>query len=514
MAEPKFLLDTNIFIALEDPKVVPPQVAVFAQKSSLHGVALYLDEACVADIRRDPNLERRTATLSKLAKFPLLESVAHRGLDLQQQRFGAIKNEHDRCDVQMLDTLDLGIVDFLISEDLGIHRRADMAGLRSRVFTVQDAIGWIQRTFEPKDFQLRYILARKAHQISIEDPLFLSLREDYPEFDQWFAKCRRQHRDCWTVEIAGQLAGLVIRKEESHAEARTVHPGPRILKICTLKMKTEFQGEKFGEQLLKKIFWFAQGNAYNLIYLTVFPKQEVLIPLLQKFGFSATHTQNYGELVMERPIALGPLPPRSPERSALAADFIVYPRFYEGTDVAKYIVPIRAEFHIILFPEIAEAHDLPMFPNERFLVAGQLRDRTPGNTIRKVYICRAATRSLKPGDVLLFYLSKTPELSRSQCLTTLGIVEQTHFATTARELIQLVGRRSVYSHESLDAMIPSQDSPVLVIEFLLSGHLDPPISLSTLLKARALTNRPAQSIKRVDPNAYEALKLQMRVGFQ
>jgi hypothetical protein len=37
-------------------------------------------------------------------------------------------------------------------------------------------------------------------------------------------------------------------------------PPERILKVCTFKMKREYQGEKFGEQLLKKILWFAQGN--------------------------------------------------------------------------------------------------------------------------------------------------------------------------------------------------------------------------------------------------------------
>jgi ribosomal protein S18 acetylase RimI-like enzyme len=411
MTESKFLLDANIFIALEDPKVVASEVAALAQKSSLHRLPMYLDEACIDDIRRDGNLERRSATLSKLAKFPLLQRVAHRSRESQQTRFGLIKDEHDRCDVQMLDTLDLGVVDFLITEDIGVQRRAERAGLRQRVFTVREALIWIQRTFEPKEFQLRFIVSRKTHQISLEDPLFRSLRQDYPEFDDWFSKCRREHRDCWTVEINGQLAGLVIRKEETHAQAGTIHPGPRILKICTLKMKAEFQGERFGEQLLKKIFWFAQGNGYNLLYLTVYPKQELLISLLQRFGFMITQTRQDGELIMERPIALGTLPPRRAEEDVLTADFQIYPRFYDGPEVSKYVVPIKPEFHIILFPEIAEVKAVPLFPGAQFLVTNPSGALMPGNTIRKVYICRSPTRSLKSGDVILFYLSKMPATS-------------------------------------------------------------------------------------------------------
>src|SRR5277367_2149715 len=96
----KLLLDANILIALEDPRVVPPGVAALAQKSQLHSIALFLDEACIEDIKRDPNLMRREATLSKLEKFPVLVSVAHRPLPEQVTRYGAINDQNDWCDVQ------------------------------------------------------------------------------------------------------------------------------------------------------------------------------------------------------------------------------------------------------------------------------------------------------------------------------------------------------------------------------------------------------------------------------
>jgi hypothetical protein len=42
----------------------------------------------------------------------------------------------------------------------------------------------------------------------------------------------------------------------------------------------DFQGEKFGELLLKQVLWFAQSNFYDLVYLTAFPQQAFLIDLL------------------------------------------------------------------------------------------------------------------------------------------------------------------------------------------------------------------------------------------
>jgi len=516
MGGSKLLLDANIFIPMEDPKVVPPGVATLAQKAHLYGISLYLDEACIDDIKHDQNLERREATLSKLTKFPVLNDVAHRSEADRVKRFGAINNDNDRCDVTMLDTLDLGVVDFLITEDIGVLRRAERAGLRERVFTVQETLAWIQRTFEPKEFRLRYIIARKAHQVSTEDPLFVGLREDYPGFDAWFAKCRNTHRDCWIVEIDRQLAGLVIWKDETHAEALTKHPGPRILKVCTLKMKPGYYGEKFGEQLLKKILWFAQGNSYDLVYLTVFPRHEILISLLRTFGFEVTQERSNGELVMERPMLIGVVPTLCCEEQALAFDLRSYPRFYDGPVVRKYIIPIKSDFHIVLFPEIGEASDLPLFPGQEFLVTSSHRgrDRTPGNTIRKVYICRSPTRTLDAGDVLLFYLSKSNDLKRSQSVTTVGIVEQARLAENSGQLLRLVGRRSVYPREILEAMDPTDASPVLVIDFLLTGHFRPHVPLRKLLESGAFVGSPPQSIKRIETGAYKAVMASTEVGFE
>jgi len=479
----------------------------------MHGLSLYLHEASVLDMERDRNMTRREVTRSKQEKFEILRGIAHRSADILLARFGPVRDDNDRCDVWLLDTLDLSIVDFLVTEDIGIHRRAERAQLRNRVFTAREALGWIQRTYEPKDIELRHIASRKVHQIATDDAIFESLREDYRGFDAWLARCRGEHRDCWVVEIEGELAGLVIRKDETHADARTRHPGPKVLKICTLKMKPEFQGERFGEQLLKKIFWFAQANRYDLIYLTVYPKHEFLMLLLQTFGFEVTQKREDGELVMERPMAHGTLETRVDRSDILAEDLRFYPRFYDIPAVRKYIVPIQADFHAILFPEIAEAAALPLLPWDRYLlpITGEGR-RTPGNTIRKVYISRSPTRSLLPGDVLLFYLSKTANLDRSQCLTTIGVVEGTHLARSPEELLRLVGRRSVFSQTRLEGMQPTTKSPVLVIDFLLNGHFAPAVPLSTLIAGHVFKRRPPQSIYRLPESVYQSLQSSLQIA--
>ena len=72
--------------------------------------------------------------------------------------------------------------------------------------------------------------------------------------------------------------------------APTHRAGAKILKICTFKVRDEFQGEKFGKLLLKQALWFAQHNKYDMTYVTAFPKQAFLIDLLAYYGFKHTKT--------------------------------------------------------------------------------------------------------------------------------------------------------------------------------------------------------------------------------
>jgi len=353
---------------------------------------------------------------------------------------------------------------------------------------------------------------RKAYEINQDHAIFTSLRSDYSGFDQWFDKCKRQHRDCWVLEIGGHIAGLVIRKDETHAEAGTRQLGSKILKICTFKVMDEFQGEKFGELLLKQVLWFAQRNKYDLTYVTAFPKHAFLIDLLSYYGFKETMKMDNGEIMLEKTILAGVLPPLI--GAALDFDRQHYPRFHDVPTVRKFCVPIRPDYHRRLFPEIAFGTELPLFPTETFgpiLAHGQ--ERTPGNTIRKVYLCRAKITLILPGDVLFFYMSKDGSYAASQSITTVGIAEQVINVTTADDLIRITAKRSVFSAEDMREMKASPISPVKMIDFLLIGHIQSPVRLNTLVTTGVFSNRPPQSIAQLSEEQYAKLKPYVQLGF-
>ena len=248
------------------------------------------------------------------------------------------------------------------------------------------------------------------------------------------------------------------------------------------------------------------------MYVTAYPKQAFLIDLLAYYGFQETMKMGNGEIMLEKPIAKGALP--AIVEDVFAYDRTHYPRFLDGQDVRKFCVPIQPDYHRRLFPEIAFGTELPLFPSERFgLILDHGQERTPGNTIRKVYLCRAQITRLRPGDLLFFYMSKDISYAASQSITTVGIVEQVIDVSTADDLIRQTAKRSVFTADDLRAMNPSANSRVKMIDFLLVGHIDPSVRLTTLISESVFSSRPPQSIAEFAEDRYAALKPFIKLGF-
>lgn len=511
MAVARILIDTNVFIGLEDPRKVDPVAAEFVQLCSAHDVAIFVHEASRQDIARDKNFQRREISESKLEKFQHLKQQRLPVQATLEAEFGTIRKPNDRVDVVLLHALSIGLVDLLVTEDKGIHDRVLLSRLAAQVLTVADALIWLRRTYEPTKVRLPFVEEQKAHEIDQSDPLFDSLRDGYPNFDAWWTKCVKQHRDCWTVTIGDVLAGIVVRKPEARDEAPVKSSGDRILKLCTFKVRSEFRGEKLGELLLKQALWYAQRNNYDIVYLTTYETQTTLMRVLEYFGFEQTHALADGELVFEKTITQQPLR-RIAGVDVFLLDRRSYPRFVLDEDTRIFAVPIQWEYHEKLFPEIAVGTPLPLLPAAHPLLNSS-QDRTPGNSIRKVYLCRAPTRSMRPGDILAFYQSKAEGRIGSQAITSIGVVERVDSVSDPDELLRRTAKRSVFSDVELRQMASEKTSPVLVIDFLLIGHLDVPIPLNALIRERVFRG-PPQSILQIPLQRFQPVRSHFKFGFE
>ncbi len=505
-----YLIDTNIIIGLEDNRTVQPALAALCRIAAQHRVRIFVHEVARDDILRDRNKNRRNISLSKLQKYQLLGKV--RGLkeaDLAEA-YGPLRNSNDRVDATLLHTLKIGAADFLVTEDNGLHDRAQKYSpeLGERVLHVADAVDLLLTTFEPKTSPVRYVEEVSADTIGLTDDIFDSLRADYSGFDDWWRnKCVREHRCCWVVYDDG-LAGIIVRKDETPATTDATLPAQKILKICTFKVRPENRGVKLGELLLKQVFWFAQVNAYDLVYITAYEGQESLINLLEYYGFKSTATKEDGERIYEKLFSQGRLERRDGQ-SIFLTDRLYYPRFISGPNIRAFGVPIKEAYHDTLYPDLKNVNQLDFFG-----MAGIARgSRRPGNTIRKVYLCRAQSNLGPPGSLLFFYKGKSTNLP-SQAMTAVGVFENLDQAFSTTELMRLAGGRSVYSEQELEGWNASGTNPVKVINYLLSGYINPPLSKNKLLEEGIFRNRPPQSIFEIRGDKLNILLAHLNLGFE
>ena len=394
----------------------------------------------------------------------------------------------------------------MVTQDQGLHGRAGKfsAELARRVLFVADAAQLLVTTFEPAKVPIRHVEEVSAHTISLTNPFFDSLRDGYPEFDGWWRNnCVAKRRPCWVVFDDEEIAGLIVRKDETREDTDASLGGNHILKICTFKVSPEKRGVKLGELLLKQALWFAQKNGYDLVYLTAFEAQVSLLSLLEYYGFKNTYSKDNGELVLEKKFVSGPLV-CPPQMTVIEADKLYYPRFVWGGEVRAFGIPIREEYHDTLYPDLKVAVQLDMFGG------GALR--RPGNTIRKVYLCRAQSKLGDPGSILFFYKSSSKNLP-SQSITAVGILEQVALAKSTHELMRLTGGRSVYSENDLEGWGASDARPVKVINYLLVGYADPAVGLHELKRIGIIKGKnPPQSIYEIVSDKVPMLLQQAGLG--
>ena len=504
-----YLIDTNVIIGLEDNHAVKPAFSAFFNLASRHNIGVFVHAAAKDDILRDNNESRRDISLSKLRKFQVIEGVRGFCKEDLDDSFGALKKPNDVVDATMLHALSIGVADFLVTQDKGLHQRArrHSAELGRRVLHIADAVELLKTTFEPKEIPVRFVEEVMAHTIPLGDDIFNTLREDYPEFDLWWRdKCIREHRPCWVVYDNG-VAGLIVRKDENSSNTDAKQKANKILKICTFKVRSEKRGTKLGELLLKKVFWHAQKNNYDLVYVTTYDTQVALIDLLEFYGFVQTQVKSDGELVYEKGFSSKKLV-RARNRDVYYLDRKNYPRFVTSPDVRAFGVPIKESYHDTLFPDLKEVYQDDLF-EQVGLGSGP---RRPGNTIRKVYLCRAPSNLGEAGSLLFFYKGKSRG-NPSQALTAIGVLEEVALANSTIELMRLTGGRSVYSEKQLEGW-NAKVRPVKVINFLLVSYIEPVITSSELIEEGVFNNNPPQSIFEVKKEKIINILKKIDLGFE
>lgn len=466
--------------------ILEPSLANFVRLAGVGGHQLLYHPASKSDIDRDKDVQRRARTLARLQQYSRLEGAP------PSPRNTPETSANDACDNDILHALECSAVHALVTEDKEIHTKARHAGFGDRVYNIQTAEDWLRRLHEPAEVQLPNIEDVPMYSLTSQlgVPLFDSLRASYdtPErsFNKWFHDKAQTGRKAWIARTEdGAVEAICIyamqTDEVINDASETLHG--LSLKLCTFKVGEQIRGRKIGELFLKAAFRFATENRCENIFIHSSDDQFYLLELLGDFGFR--QRGNYGADVML--VKAHPSSPPSDDMAAIDYAKFYFPHYRHDASVQKFLVPIRPQYHRILFPDMVRQ--------------GQLfsGSSVAGNAIKQAYLCKAQTNQVQPGDVVLFYRT-----GDEKAVTTTGIVERYEVHGNATNIMQIVSRRTVYSQKDIEAMATS---PTKVMLFRLAGHFQKSIPYAALTQA-GIVSGPIQSITKIsDDSFFKLLKL-------
>jgi predicted nucleic acid-binding protein len=434
----RVLLDTNIIVHREASTVVKQQIGtLFRWLDRLHYTKC-VHPLSVKEIRkhRDPNV---VATFEiKLSSYTILRTQAPQSPEIAALR-ALDATENSRNDTSLLNEVFAGRVDILVTEDRGIHSKARVLGIATRVFTIDDFLEKVTAE-HPDLIDYRVLAVRKDlfGNVNLDDPFFDSFRRDYVDFNRWFNRKADEVAYISKTESGELIAFLYLKLEEPLEPYSDIEPRfwpCRRLKIGTFKVA--MNGYKLGERFLKIIF--DNGIIQNVeeIYVTIFNRdaeQERLIGLLTDWGFrhhGIKRSSSGEELVLVRDFR---------PRVEVTNPATTFP--YMSRRQRKFIVAIYPSYHTELLTDSILRTEAPEDFED---------NRANRNALRKVYISRSLRSDMEPGDIITFYRTASGGAAYyTSVATTLGLVESVvKNIRSEADFIALCRKRSVFSDVKL-----------------------------------------------------------------
>ena len=487
----RILLDTNIFIYREDDCVLTDNMQKLLLTFQKIKAEIMIHPLSIEELKKDKNKERQKISLSKIRTYSMLELPPNPSAD--HEYLGAL-GPLSEIDDAILYAIFKDSVDFLITEDRGIHKKASRLGINDRVFLIDEALPVIE-TYAHKEKVISPPALKEefAYNLNSDDPIFGTLKGEYDEFKEWFQKIKREGRKCWVhYRDDGSIGAVLIYKFEDEAiDSTPPFPKNKRIKIATLKVT--HVGRKIGELFIKLTTDLAINNDINEIYLTHFPEpDDRLVQLITEYGFYKAAVNKRGEDIFFKDLIVKG---DTKDLSPLEISKKYHPTFYDGNSVKKFIIPIKPEYHNRLFTDCHGRQTKFTEHGGAFIVEG--------NTIKKAYLTHSRIKKINPSDIVLFYKSGDQKRSKNQSkITSIGVVESINLGIEdPEEIMIIVGKRTVYSRGEIEEYA---QKPTTVILFLHHFHLKNPLHLDELKEIGVLASAP-QSIVEISDEKYHKI---------
>jgi hypothetical protein len=494
----RILLDTNIIIHRESGSTKRQDIGVlFNWLDKLHFVKC-IHPLTIREIRGHRDKKIVESFNAKLLSYNELKTTAPDTPEIARIRSGDA-TANSETDTSILNELFSRRVDYLVTEDRGIHRKSKVLGIDSLVFTID---GFLEKVTAENPALVAYEVLAVEQQffgnLNLRDSFFDSFMRDYPGFTEWFnRKADEQAYICQSND--GEMQAFLYLKQEYENEPYAdIDPPLRPLKRLKIgTFKVTLNGHKLGERFLKIVFDNAVATNSSEIYVTIFdrdPDQQRLIALLEDWGF-IRHGFKRGVMGDELVLVRDFRPLVNSEHPSLS-----YP--YMGGNCRKFIVPIYPAYHTELLPDSILRTEDP----------GDFEGNRPNrNALRKVYISRSIERSMRPGEIIVFYRTAASGASAyyTSVATTLGIVDSVHLNIPDFETFKsLCRKRSVFSDNELQNHWDYRPNMrPFVVNFLHTHSFPKRPNLKTMLEAKIIGNAPRGFEEMSDANFLKLLTL-------
>jgi DNA-binding cell septation regulator SpoVG len=485
----RILIDTNILIHLEDHKIIDSDFSAFYNLAISNKCEVLYHKDCLKDISRDSDEERRKIIQSKFKKYSVLKNPAKLEVEFATQVGG--KKENDRIDNVQLYQLYKGFVEYFVTNDKGIHKKASKLGLDSKVITSANALKLLNQ---------KYTLSYPSHPVIKHESLrylendfntefFDSLKLDYSseKFTDWLTKCVKEDRNCYNLRISGHLAALLIYNIEEINDHDLETIKEKACKICTLKVGDDALGMKLGELFLNKMFQLCIEYKINYLYITTYEKQKALIYILEKFGFEK-YKDFKNNVEVQETIFVKNLNKNQQQKKR---DSTLHPYFRDTKN--KFVIPIQTKYYSSLFKD-ANLRSPTLFDAEDYGL-----QEVQGNTIIKAYVSNSPRKDLVAGDLLFFYSS-----AKYKKIEPLGVLLEHKRVDNFDDLWDLVRSKTVYSQKELKKML-SERKYLTVTIFRLVQYLNPLMDFKEIKKLDCYSNK-FQTITKMTESDYQHIK--------
>lgn len=173
------LLDTNVLIQFEDNRQLKEEDALLLRQSS-DKVNFFIHPIQIEEINKDSNQKRKNLFLSKIQRYSTLDTKFINNAGYFENFGWKSSCSNDLVDNNLLDCVQKNVVNLLITNDKGIHKKAKISKLSDRVLKPEQLLDMFP-VEEPVD--LCCVKDVYCYSLDTEDVFFDSLREDYSGFN-------------------------------------------------------------------------------------------------------------------------------------------------------------------------------------------------------------------------------------------------------------------------------------------------------------------------------------------